>query len=327
MRSIGLLALVLTLAPAAQSEPLGVFRDCDVCPEMIELPMGSFVMGAPADEFRHNAVFLNGRLQRATPDHPYVKDDEGPQHEVTIDVPFAMSRHEITFGEWRACVDDGGCDGYVPDSHVMIRGSSRALSRTMEIVGSDRKIINGYTFLRSDDPVINISFQDAITYVAWLNLKSGTNAYRLPTEAEWEYAARAGTTTRFAQGDELSSERANFSGAATEIVLFELRPDLLTRGLPVLVNDLDAANAWGLRHMSGNVSEWTLSCYSRRYNGWSTASEWLERSPADSCIRAIRGGSYFGPMDNSRSAWRLPQDETTRTTLIGFRVIKDLTTD
>ena len=107
---LGLLAWIVPFEGAV-AEPLRVFQDCDVCPEMIELPMGAFVMGAPPDEFRRNLVWRDGAFHRATPEHPHVKTDEGPQHRVTIDIRIAMARNEVTYGEWMACVADGGAMG------------------------------------------------------------------------------------------------------------------------------------------------------------------------------------------------------------------------
>src|SRR5690606_27643739 len=119
---------------------------------------------------------------------------------------------------------------------------------------------SGYRELGPQHPVINVSYLDSLEYVAWLNGQVGAEVYRLPTEAEWEYAARAGTETPFAQGDELTAEQANFSRSASENLRGEPMPWLLDRYMPVPVNELGAANAWGVRHMSGNVVELTLSC-------------------------------------------------------------------
>ena len=318
----------------AAAEPLSVFRDCDVCPEMIELPMGSFLMRAPPDEFRRNIVFRDGRLQPATPEFPHVKEDEWPQHEVTVDIPIAMGRNEVTYEEWMACVDDGGCGGYIPNDSTGRMGTVDAIMRSLTDerfmrTPSEENIAQamaGEEFLSLGGryPVLYVSYLDALAYVDWLNHKLGIDAYRLPTEADWEYGARAGTTARFAQGFEVTSDQANFNGETTEYMLREKRPNLRTRGFPVPVDELNATNPWGLRHMSGNAGEWTLSCYTERYTGWSTTSEWLEKSPKTSCERAVRGGSYAGSMDVVRVAWRGSINETYRTGLDGFRVVKEL---
>jgi formylglycine-generating enzyme required for sulfatase activity len=314
-------AEVLTCGPAKQGapgtsgpcpgalEPLTVFRDCEACPDMVVLPLGEFVMGAPGDEFHRNHTLCNGVPQRATPECPYTKDDERPQHRVVVDIPIAMGRTEVTYEQWMACVEGGGCGGYVPPETTLVDGGA-----------------GGTAVVTGSHPVLEVSYLDALAYVTWLNREVGAEVYRLPTEAEWEYAARAGTTTRFAQGDELTSEQANFHGRLTEFVLMEPRPDFLTRGVPVPVEELDAANAWGLRHMSGNAMEVTLSCYTSRLGGWSTTSEWLRESGGESCERAVRGGDWGSPLDILRVAWRGPQTEEWRLKYSGFRVVRELGT-
>ncbi len=181
-----------------------------------------------------------------------------------------------------------------------------------------------------DHPVVRVNIYDAIAYVDWLNKKLGTVVYRLPTEAEWEYAARAGTTTRFAQGDELTTDQANFSGHWTEQLLLQRFPDLVTRGAPVKVKDMAAANDWGLRHMSGNVSEYTISCYTRRYLGWASTREYLANSFTTSnanadCPHVVRGGGFSLSMDSVRVAWRVKKpDENLRYKEHGFRIVKEI---
>lgn len=262
------------------------------------------MMGQRPDEIRHAMHFTAEGLKPATPDNPVTKDDEGPMHHVQIDLPIAMGRNEVTMREWMACVNDGHCGGFVPSD-----------------------VVGGRSVLGPDHPVTNINYADSLSYVAWINEKTGTNAYRLPTEAEWEYAARAGTTTRFAQGDELTSDQANFAGASTASFTNADRPDLLTRGVPVPVNELDASNAWGLRHMSGNLAEYTISCYTDRYLGWSTSHEWLEKSVWDEgCLPVLRGGAYSCPMECNRSAFRARyRNYEFRGDISGFRIVKELT--
>jgi formylglycine-generating enzyme required for sulfatase activity len=325
--------LILAVHPGF-AEPLDVFRDCDVCPEMIELPLGEFVMGAPEDEFRRNVVFCDGAFHPVTPERPFVKEDEGPQHQVKIDIPIAIGRNEVTYAEWMACVDDGGCRGYIPDNEIPPVEAIEAISLSLadDRFGSAeynkaiaRAIADDTNLLISGNfPVVYVSYPDAQLYVDWLNTKLSTDSYRLPTEAEWEYAARAGTTTRFAQGDEVTSVQANFSGEDTKTALRAPQADFLTRGFPAPVGELDAGNAWGIRHTSGNVSEITLSCYSERYAGWSTSSEWLARSFAKTCDRSVRGGSYAHAIDLARVAWRFSHHESLRSQFDGFRVLREL---
>ncbi len=305
MRRLALLFFWLT-SFSVDAKPLDVFRDCAACPEMIELPMGEFMMGAPADEFRRNLVWRDGAHHRATPEHPHVKTDEGPQHHVTVDIRIAMGRNEVTYDEWMACVNDGGCNGYIPRDFIYMNSDGLRYDVT------------------GNHPVLFVSYFDALSFADWLNQKVGADVYRLPTEAEWEYAARAGTTTRFAQGDDISAEEANFDGEMSEMVLIEERPDFVTLRHPVPVDMLDAANSWGLRHMSGNVTEITSSCYTETYAGWSSTSQWLNESRQSSCQRTVRGGDYFSPIDILRVAWRGQTDETFRVKPGGFRILREV---
>lgn len=288
---------------------LDVFRECNVCPEMIVLPLGDFLMGGPIGDSINGLVMLDGKLTMVEVGHPAIGADERPLHRVEIDMPIAMGRNEVTHDQWMACVDDGGCGGHIPRDTVLWINEARERVETT---------------VRGSHPVIDVSYLDAQAYVAWLNEKVGVDAYRLPTEAEWEYAARSGTQTRFAQGDELTSEQANFLGSGTEQLTGVARPDLLSRRVPVPVDELDSANDWGLRHMSGNVIEQTRSCYTNEYAGWSTSSEWLHQSTIDSCERVFRGGGYNTAMDFTRVASRGSGDEAYRSRYSGFRIVRQM---
>ena len=149
-------------------EPGQRFRDFADAPEMIVLPTGNFMMGSPDDE-----------LERYF--------DEGPQREITFSEPFALSVYEVTFDQWDACVDEGGC---------VHRPNDRGWGR-------------------GNRPVIDVSWEDAQDYVAWMNRKTEGGGYALPSEAQWEYAARAGTITPFHTGDQITADQANFNGIYT----------------------------------------------------------------------------------------------------------------
>jgi formylglycine-generating enzyme required for sulfatase activity len=279
--------------------PLELFRECEQCPEMVVLPTGSFVMGAPLAE-SELAYLL---WLKPKPGEPVGMVQEGPQHEVIIDVPIAMGRNEVTRAEWLACVEDGGCT-HVPDPRILA--------------------LRGYFY--ADDPrspVIDVSYRDMLEYVAWLNRLTGTEAYRLPIEAEWEYAARAGTRTRFAQGDSLTVDQAN-------IAVFRREgdrsvPDPNNRKIPVPVDMLDAANAWGLRHMAGNVVELTMSCWSKRHLGLPTSSAYLaEARNSGTCPHVAKGGSFGRSGEYARPANRGSTSETSRSVSVGFRIVREL---
>ncbi|AXX99757.1 formylglycine-generating enzyme family protein [Profundibacter amoris] len=248
---------------------------------MIVMPPVTFMMGAIRGESR-TPFNMYGPLDDTTlvprvrgPDEINIIPSEHPRHPVKMDIPYAIARNETTRAEWMACVDDGGCT-YVPDHWVLQpRGAHAPLG--------------------PNHPVINVSYLDVQEYVAWLNAQVGAKVYRLPTEAEWEYAARAGTQTRFAQGDDLTADQANFSRRGTEqLRRGVLMPNLVDRYQPVPVDKLDAANAWGVRHMSGNVKELTLSCWTDQHLGLATDSAYLANSRSqDSCKwgrRVSKGG-------------------------------------
>jgi formylglycine-generating enzyme required for sulfatase activity len=155
------------------------------------------------------------------------------QHRVTIATPFAVSKFEISFDEWDSCLRGGGCGSYRPDDEHWGRGKR---------------------------PVMNISWENAKTYVDWLSRKTGKN-YRLLSEAEWEYAARAGTTTPFAHGDALSPRRANYDGSVDGT-----GPSDVNRRKTMPVGSFPP-NRFGLHDMHGNVSEWVEDCWHEDYSG------------------------------------------------------------
>lgn len=284
--------------------PLEMFKECHACPEMIVMPPGEFMMGAIPGESRNpfDIYDENAGMRKRRPDEPNIIPFEHPRHRVQMDIPYAIARNEITHAEWMACVEGGGCT-HVPDHRVLTP--------------------SGYKKLGPQHPVINVSYLDALEYIAWLNGQIGAELYRLPTEAEWEYAARAGTETRFAQGDELTADQANFSRSASENLRGISMPGLLDRGMPVPVDELDAANAWGVRHMSGNVLELTLSCWSEEHLGLSTDSAYLANAVAQgSCRRVAKGGAYMTAMDSLRPARRIRPTEDRRRDFLGFRVVR-----
>jgi len=207
-------------------------------------------------------------------------DDEDPQHKVTFARPFAVGKFEVTFADWDACVSLGGC-----------RQDSR---------GSDE----GWG--RGNRPIIYVNWEDAQQYVAWLAKMTG-KPYRLLTEAEWEYAARAGTTTAYFWGDDVGTDNANCKGCFSK---FEGR-----QSAPV---GSFAANAFGLHDMHGNVEEWVEDCYHDSYEGApADGSAWTE---ADCSRRVVRSGSWDGQKGNARAAYREYYAAVNRSNRLGFRI-------
>ena len=208
-------------------------------------------------------------------------DDEWPVHGVTVPA-FRLGKHEVTFAQWDACVTDGGCNGYRPRDWGLGRG---------------------------DRPVMDVSWFDAQSFIDWLNGRTGGN-YRLPTEAEWEYAARAGTTTEYIWGDDIGHNRANCSDYACG--------DHWEYTTPV---GSFPANAWGLHDVHGNVEEWMQDCWNDGYEGAPTdGSAWT--SGDCSRDRVSRGGSWDDDARNLRSASRSRVDRYLRRAFIGFRLAR-----
>ena len=280
-----------TLSDGAQVAELEVFQECDVCPEMIVLPMGSFLMGAPRDEAQDITFTIVGVTATIT------NSNEQPVHPVEIDIPFALSENEITYDQWMACVHDGGCNGHIPRHTVLLFPDSE-----VQLGGSH--------------PVMDVSYEDAMAYAAWLNEQVGADVYRLPTEAEWEYAARAGTQTPFAQGHTLVPSMANIN------FFDDKNPSPL---IPVPVDELNAGNDWGLRHMSGNVREITASCISDEQRGLELSSQYVLEAEQPNCDRVTRGGDYRSGIRFARVASRGGGfQQTSRTRGLGFRILREL---
>ncbi|HTI66551.1 MAG TPA: formylglycine-generating enzyme family protein [Caulobacteraceae bacterium] len=212
------------------------------------------------------------------------------QYGVTIAYPFAVGRFDVTFDEWNACVRDGGCGGYKPDDRGWGRGKR---------------------------PVINVSWDDAQAYVAWLSRKAG-HVYRLLSQTEWEYAARAGTTTPFFFGDAISPSLANHDGSygyPNNTPVGGLR-----RGKTTPVGAFKP-NGFGLYDMAGNVWQWTQDCWADYYAG---PVDGAPVTGGDCGRRALRGGPWSGNPGNLRSADRLRNPVASRIDTIGFRVARTL---
>ena len=301
-----------------QAEPFDIFQDSDVCPEMVEMPLGDFLMGTPQSEFERTDDYIdlvgdppNPDIAQAVIEHFFLAK-EIPVHTVEIDVPFAIGRNEVTYDQWMACISDGGCNGYVPEVVVRSVRAGELFKPILHVTGSY--------------PVLDVSYLNAVAYTDWLNLQIGTEAYRLPTEAEWEYAARAGTQTMFAQGDDVTPDQVNYRDIIQLDDRAQLPPETIVTDLPVPVEELDAANPWGLRHMSGNAREWTSTCFIRPYEMSPLSSIYLEKvNEAISCARSMRGAAFDQPRHRTRvAAAYISFPETFQTRSTGLRVVRNL---
>ena len=208
-------------------------------------------------------------------------DGNSRQHKVVFAKPVAVSKFEATFDEWDACVADGECNPHVGDGG----------------------------FGRGQNPVINVTWGDVQRYVGWLS-KMTDKPYRLLSEAEWEYAARAGTQTAYSWGNGIGKGNANNNGLGTTPV------------------GSFAPSAFGLHDMHGNVWEWVEDCYHDNYNGASAnGSAWRtgDRPRTGNCSRrVVRGGSWLNDPENLRSANRSWFAPNSRDNHLGFRVGRSL---
>lgn len=206
---------------------------------------------------------------------------QNPPHFVSVPRRLAVGRYEVSFDEWDLCVDEDGCDNR-PQDMGWGRGSN---------------------------PVINVSWADAKRYVTWLTKKTG-HVYRLPSEAEWEYAARAGTRSTYWWGSSVGSNRANCAGCNSSR---EVRPAKVGSY---------AANPFGLYDTAGNVAEWVEDCWNDSYRGApANGAPWLD---GECSLRVLRGGSFDSNPSQVQSSFRFRYDAYVPYSANGFRVVREL---
>ena len=245
--------------PAASVTPGAeiAFRDCDVCPLIVEVPAGTYLMGSD-----------QGRA------------DEQPRHEVRFAKPFAIGVHEVTVAEWDACLREGSCS-FTPKA------------------GTDGSL-----------PMSNLSWDDTQSYLNWLSKKTGQD-YRLPTEAEWEYAASGGKSTTYWWGDDVGSGNANCTDCGSP----------WDKKGPSPVGSFKP-NPFGLYDVHGNLWEWTMDCMNHSYEGAPRdGSAWLR---GDCISRVLRGGSWNLDSEYMRTTRRNHYDRDVRYYLHGFRVARPM---
>lgn len=252
-------------------------------PELVLIPAGRFQMGSHEEE--HKAAIHAGAQKSWL-------ERETPQHWVGIGQPFALARHPVSVGEWRAFVRATGWSG--------------GLETNWEKPG----------FVQTDlHPVVGVSWNDAQLYLAWLSDKTGQR-YRLPSEAEWEYACRAGTRTAFNTGESISTEQANYDG----LYIYNGGERGQYRG-GTTPQATFAPNAWGLFDMHGNVWEWVQDIVHDNYHGApADGSAWEEG--ADTSRRILRGGSWLYHPRYLRSALRNGYSAVLSNDIVGFRVAR-----
>ena len=216
---------------------------------------------------------------------------DGPPHRVNILKPFAAGRYEITFQEWLACVADNGCKHH-PHDHKWGEGNR---------------------------PVINITFQQVKNYIKWLNLKTKLN-YRLPSEAEWEYLHRGGTSTTFWWGDKTGSNMANCRDCQSQQCCSATISSCCShKTQPV---GTFPPNPFGLFDTAGNVFELTEDCWNPTHHGAPENGE--ARTTGDCSYRTIRGGSFYYISKVARSFYRAKNPSNVKSYWLGFRVVRNL---
>jgi formylglycine-generating enzyme required for sulfatase activity len=266
------------------------FKDCETCPEMVVIPPGTIIMGSPETEKDRD-------------------QDEG-QHKVTIAYSFAASKGPITWDQWEACARDAMCDGQAVETALRL--------------DRDGKPIQGYVdHGRGNHPVVGVSWWDAQRFIGWLNRKIGKEKYRLLSESEFEYAARAGTTTVYWWGNEPSHDYANYGKDVGQ----ELGG--MAAGRDVWENSTSPicsfpTNAFGLCDMHGNIYQWIEDCYET--NIASLPTDGSAAKGGNCAVRGFRSNSFESNPKTLRSANRafVYAPDTRGRNYLGFRVAKTL---
>ena len=305
------LAGVLLFASFAPGEPAAApaagatFRDCPACPEMVVVPAGRFLMGSPPQE--------QGRRSR-----------EGPQRTVLIDSAFAVGKYEVTRAEFAAFLHEVPPD----ERRQACMAWDTAAANFRRNAGARDAHTPGY-LQRDDHPVVCVSWNEAQAYAQWLSRKTGQR-YRLLSEAEWEYAARAGSTTSRPWGDD-PAQSCRHANLADETFAREIAR-LGRQGSPGWHACRDghaytapvgrlAANRFGLHDMIGNAWEWVEDCWNESHAG-APAGSGPRRG--DCARRVYRGGAWRSYPSFGRSAERSETGAGERHALIGLRVARAL---
>lgn len=308
------LALSATSASAKPAKPVvpGTrFNDCGAdCPDMIAVPAGTFAMGADAGE--------DGR-------------PEGPVRNVAIARPFALGVFEVTNAQYSRFIAQTG--------HVPSKGCRSLVGGKVEVVPDADYLHPGVGAGEGagNKPVVCVSWRDAKAYTAWLSNKTG-QPYRLPTEAEWEYAARGGKPGEYYWGQSIDTgcahanvyDKDGATGGAIPVfstaegavsVPYAQCSDGHAGAAPV---GSYAANPFGLFDMTGNVWEWTQDCYFAPYRAEVPTDGGAYEVSGECPRRAVRGGSWMSAPFRNRTSWRGRDPEDLVTWIFGFRVARDL---
>ncbi len=273
---------------ARRFKPGQEIQDCGDCPKMVVIPAGEFVMGTPkkAKHWSYGA---------------------SPQHPVRIGSDFAVGKFEVTKRQFGVFVKETGHDAngscWIFDSDVWVERKNRSWRNP----GFRQK---------GNHPVVCVSWKDAKAYTSWLSRKTGHH-YRLMSESEWEYAARAGTTTPFHTGERITSAQANFNGTRT----YNGSKKGRFRKITLSVGSF-RKNAFGLHNMHGNASEWVEDCLQKNYQDAPTDGS--ARTSGDCARRVVRGGSWMSHAASLKVTERNWNSSDKRNFIFGFRVARTL---
>jgi formylglycine-generating enzyme required for sulfatase activity len=314
------------LAPASQLTPHAVWRN-SLGMDFVRIPAGSFAMGSDEDPealARDFPLLERRRFEQLT--------DEAPVHQVRISRAFYMGRHEVTVGQFRRFIE---ASGYRPESEADGSGGygynaaydPDSSARGDAFEGRDpRYSWRNPGFAQGDDhPVVNVTWNDAQALAAWLSRTEGRR-YRLPTEAQWEYACRAGSRGRYPHGDDPQAlaRTANTFDQSAAAYWPRWRQHALAgndgHAFTAAVGS-HAPNAFGLHDMLGNAWEWVADWHAETYYADSSGSD--PQGPAEGSVRVRRGGSWHTWGLYARCAYRNWNTPQTRYPLVGMRLVRE----
>lgn len=289
------LTCVLFAAACSTGPQDTAFKDCTDCPVMVPVPAGSFLMGTAVED------------RRIDPSSGRPNKNEEPQHKVTINQSFAMGKYEITVAEFAAFVDATGYNAEV--GCIRLEGPGR-LRTDPEMNWRNPGFVPA-----ANDPVVCVSLDHALAYTAWLSEQTGYR-YSIPSEAQWEYAAKAGTTGHYFWGDDYSAacDYAN--------VNFKEDPPPCDDGYPGIAPvGQFKPNAFGLHDTVSNVWEWATDCAHKNYVGAPTdGSAWIDEP--DCLLRMIRSGGVRNDLGRTTHVVRAGRPRTGTAPNLGFRVVR-----
>ena len=296
-------ARALSLSEECGLKPKQSFKECENCPEMVVVPAGEFLMGSSKEEISKRLAATN----------------EGPQHKVVLGQMIAVGRFEVTRDQYAAFVDATGHEG---------SGRCFTLEQNTPQERENRSFLMPGYAQQGNHPAVCVSWTDAQAYVDWLARITG-KSYRLPSEAEYEYAARAGGTARYGIGDDPTGLCRFVNGADQSARAAGLPDDAdymdCTDGFPYTAPvGSFAQNGFGLNDLIGNVWEWTADCFAEDYRAAPSDAAARSHSQADCPARAVRGGDWFSAASLLRPAVRASAKPDSHYDDIGFRVVRTL---